>query len=76
MFEDLTSDARVTVVDVDRIHADSTEQRRPCHPQWFDKGLATALMVDVHLMKFFGFPFVCVDARHVPLLTSGKKKSF
>jgi hypothetical protein len=32
-------------------------------------------MVDVHLMKFFGCLFVCVDA-HVPLLTSGKKKIF
>jgi hypothetical protein len=75
MFEAPTLDARVTVVNVDRIHADLTEQQRPCHPWWFDKGLATVLMVDVHLMKFFGCLFVRVNA-HVPLLTSGKKKSF
>jgi hypothetical protein len=53
MFEDPTSDACVTVVNVDRIHADLTEQQRPCHLQWFDKGSATALMVDVHLMSMF-----------------------
>jgi hypothetical protein len=67
--------ARVAVVNVDGIHAGSMEQQRPRHPRWFDKGSATALMVNVCLMKFFGCLFVCVDA-HVPLLTSGKKKSF
>jgi hypothetical protein len=75
MFEDPTIDTHVAVINIDRIYVDSIEQQRPCHPQWFDKGSATALMVDVCLMKFFGCLFVCVDA-HVPLLTSDKKKSF
>jgi hypothetical protein len=67
MFEDPTLDACVAVVDVDRICLDSTEQQRPCHPQWFDKVSATVIMVDVHLTKFFGCLFVCIHA-HAPLL--------
>jgi hypothetical protein len=75
MFEDPTLDTHVAVVNIDRICLELTEQQTPCHLQWFDKVLATALMVDVCMTKFFGCLFVCVDA-HVPLLTSGKNKSF
>jgi hypothetical protein len=74
-FEDPTSDTRVNVIDVCRIHVALTEQERPRHLQRFVKASATALMADVCLTKFFGCPCVRVDA-HVPLLTSGKKKAF
>jgi hypothetical protein len=42
-----TFDKHVAVVHIDRTCADEMEQWLPCHPQWFDKVSAPALMVDV-----------------------------